>query len=357
MSSSHDPGTLASVQVARIQTPHNPRLWSPSGVQPVVEVSSTLPSLPTTVNEKHGDNIMSASHSAYDPGQNDCWDSHAAFDPLRTLWPTSDRQPLFPIVNQETTLWHHFLDQSIPHSSPACSSHMMHPHHSSVSNDSNVTEPFIPCHSVSYQSFSPTSSHCSPHPTSIGFHGTDPHSHLSFHCVPHRNFTGSPHRRCAARAIEYDGLWIDEEELLKGLMAPDGKVNVHQCRWEEDRSPCHLWIRGDKSCINTHIQKWHGGKPGGDKSQFGCRWSTCGKTMLKESIARHIVSIHLGEMWECQGCGKDIARNDAYGRHAVRSNSEACRASGALITYSADTREINARAALDGGGRLRYAGA
>ncbi|KAI9573252.1 hypothetical protein HD554DRAFT_1998555, partial [Boletus coccyginus] len=90
------------------------------------------------------------------------------------------------------------------------------------------------------------------------------------------------------------------------------------CRWEEDRSPCGLWIRGDKPCINAHIQKWHGGKPGGDKFKVDCRWSACGKTMLKESIARHILTIHLGEMWECQGCRKKIVRNDAYGRHVAR---------------------------------------
>lgn len=76
--------------------------------------------------------------------------------------------------------------------------------------------------------------------------------------------------------------------------------------------------------------------------------------MLKESISRHILSIHLGETWECQGCGKAIARKDVYVRHAVRSDFEGCRTAGALITYSADVRVIDARAALDGGGGLRY---
>ncbi|KAI9573222.1 hypothetical protein HD554DRAFT_1996017, partial [Boletus coccyginus] len=93
---------------------------------------------------------------------------------------------------------------------------------------------------------------------------------------------------------------------------------VHQCLWEEDCSPCHLWIKGDKSCINAHIQKWHKGRPGENKLEVDCRWSSCGKMMLKESISRHVLGVHLGETWKCQGCGKGIARKDAYGQHAVR---------------------------------------
>lgn len=63
--------------------------------------------------------------------------------------------------------------------------------------------------------------------------------------------------------IEYDGFWIDQEELLNVLSEPDGKFNF-QSRWEENHSLYHLWIRGDRSFINMYIQKWHG-KPGGDK--------------------------------------------------------------------------------------------
>lgn len=79
--------------------------------------------------------------------------------------------------------------------------------------------------------------------------------------------------------------------------------------------------------------------------------------MLKESIARHVLSVHLGEMWECQGCGKGIARKDAYGRHVVKADLEGCRTAGALVTYSAEVRVIDARAALESGGRIRYADA
>jgi hypothetical protein len=336
--------------------PHNLGLWSPSSMEPVAEVLSSLFSS-TAVNERHGDHMNPTSYSVCDPAQNVTrWDSHIAFDPLRTLWPTpSDRRPLFPLADQESgTLWHHSLTQFSVHPSAYSS----HSGYSSLSDGENVTGPSIP-HYPPYPSFSPTSPHFSSHPTSTGLLESDPRSHLAFYNVPRWDSAhlSLSRRRRAARAIEYDGLWIDEEELLKGLTEPDGKLIVHQCRWEEDHSPCPLWIRCDKSSINAHIQKWHGGKPGGDKFQVDCRWSTCDKTMLKESIARHIVTIHLGEVWECQGCGKEIVRNDAYGRHAVRSGFAACRTSGALITYSVDAREIDARAALDSGGRLLYAGA
>jgi hypothetical protein len=326
-------------------------------MQPIAEVLSS-PFSSIVTNERHGDHMSSVSYSAYDPGHHAThWDSHAAFGPPRTLWSTSpDRQPLFPHVDQEGgTLWQSFLDQSSAYPPHACSSRGTHSHHPSLSNDKNLTEPSIP-HS-SPRSFSPTLPHFGPYPPSKGFLETDHRPNLAFYRVPHWNFTGSSRRRCAARAIEHDGLWVDEGELLKGLTEPDGKLTVHQCRWDEDHSPCLLWIRGDKSSINTHIQKWHGGEPGGDKLQVDCRWSACGKTMLKESIARHIVPVHLGEVWECQGCGKEIVRNDAYGRHAVRSGFDACRTSGALITYSVDARVIDARVALESGGRLRYAGA
>ena len=226
--------------------------------------------------------------------------------------------------------------------------HDLPPHYQPRSNDQNISKPFTPHHDFLHQSFAPASPHWMTHP--------DSQSCSPIHPPTRQDSTGPARRRRPACAVEYKDIWIDEAELLQGLAAPDGNINVHPCRWDEDRSPCHLRVKGDKSCINVHIQKWHGGKPGGDKLKADCRWSGCGTTMLKESIARHVVSIHLGEMWGCKGCGKEIARNDAYGRHAMRSDLEVCRTSGALITYAADARVVNARVALDGRGKQRYAG-
>jgi len=286
------------------------------------------------------------SYSTYDLGCNAA-PGHIAIYPSGTPCPTSpDRQPLLPFLDEQSDLlWDHSLSQSTTYPLTVCSLPMTYSQYPNVTNDGNVAKPLIPC-------LPPA--HCGFLATPTGHPETVP-SRPSVRRVTHRGSAGLSRRGRAARAIGYDGLWIDEEELLKGLTEPEGKLNLHQCRWEEDQSPCYLWIRGDKSYINTHIQKWHGGKPGGEKTLVKCRWSGCGKTMLKESISRHIVSIHMDEVWECQGCGKQIARNDAYGRHAARSGLEECRTSGALITYYSDARVIDARAALDNGGGVRYA--
>ncbi|KIJ10112.1 hypothetical protein PAXINDRAFT_102093 [Paxillus involutus ATCC 200175] len=195
--------------------------------------------------------------------------------------------------------------------------------------------------------FSHPSPYHDPQPSPSVHIGLDGRTHSGVYYLP-QNDSANPSRRRnrPARAIEHDGLLMDEEELLEGLMAPGAKITVHECRWEENSSPCHLWVKSDKSYINTHIQKWHGGAPGGDKVKTHCRWSTCQKKMLKESVCRHVVNIHLEEKWECQGCGGEIARKDAYGRHAERAKNAACRNAGALIMYYAGARVIDARAAL-----------
>ena len=301
---------------------------------------------PTTASEGHGDYTVSTSYSGYSSGQDITqWDSHTTIDFMRTLWRTSpDGQYLFPLVDQESNILHQSLDQ--PGASLATHSHYSH---------SELSMP-IPHHSP-YQSFVPTSLDFSPHPVSSQLLEAGHRPRLILHRSPNRNPASSSRRRCAARAIEHNSLRVDEDELRKALLEPDGKLIVHQCRWDEGHPRCGLWITGDKSSINVHIQQWHGGTRGGDKSQANCRWPGCGQTMLKESIPRHIVTIHLDEVWECQGCGKNFVRNDAYGRHAARSESPACQTSGALVSYSADAREIDARAALESGGRVWYASA
>ena len=326
--------------------PHSVALRNVSDVQSVAEVLS-MPFSATTANERHGNYTVSTFHSGYNLGQDITqWDSHTTIDSMRTLWPTSpDGQYPFPLVDQESGTLHQFLDQS--GASLATHSHYTH------------SELYIPDDSPPYQPLAPTSLALSPHPAPSRLLETGHRPHLILHRSPNRNATSSSRRRRAARVIEHNGLWVDEDELLKALSEPNGKFIVHQCRWDEGHSPCGLWITGDKSSINVHIQQWHagGGSLGGGKSQADCRWSGCGKAMQKESIPRHIVAIHLNEVWECQGCGKELVRNDAYGRHATKSNSPACQTLGALISYSADAREIDARATLESGGRVRYASA
>ena len=303
------------------------------------EALTTIPSL-TMVKETQKDNVPSASYPAYDLG----WDKQAA-NPSCTLPPNPSNIHLLPYPIPH--IQGHLRDEPSTYQSPP---HANYSHYSVASNDQNDPNAFLPHYFTPHQSYSPSLLQRYPRPTPTGYR--EP----SFRLIP-QGSTASSRRRRGARAIEYSGLWIDEDELLESLMEPNGKLYVHQCFWEEDRSPCHLWIKSDKSCINAHIQKWHRGRPGGEKLEVDCHWSPCGKRMLKESIARHVLSVHLGEMWECQGCGKGIARKDACGRHVVKADLEGCRTAGALVTYSAEVRVIDARAALESGGRMRYADA
>ncbi|KAF8557851.1 hypothetical protein OG21DRAFT_1481880 [Imleria badia] len=343
--------TLSSWNTTQYSPLSTPSVCSSLPPPSVAEVPST-PCPLTEVDVIHGNYVMSGSYSPYNPSQNVTrWDSHTTFDPARTVWPTSpDRQPLSPLIDHESGTFHHSPDQASPYPSHLCSLHAAH-------SDFPCSEPSIAQHPPPHRSFSPASLLFSPHSTPTGFLGMDSRQNLPFSHVPYQNSSGSYYRRRIARAVEYGGICMDEEELIKGLREPDGKLTVHQCLWEEDHSPCHLWIRGEKSAINAHIQKWHGWQPGGDKSRVDCRWCACVKTMLRESIARHIVNIHLGEIWECQGCGKEIVRSDAYGQHSERSEFNTCRTSGALITYTTDARVIDAPTALESGRRVQYDGA
>ncbi|KAN0081630.1 hypothetical protein V8E55_009254 [Tylopilus felleus] len=308
--------------------------WNTSHAQSVSAALSTT----CSNDEWPGNDVTSlpCSDYDYDPGQN----SHAAFDVPETSWSPSPNPPSSSsFVDDQAGSLHQFLRQlSLQPSN--ISSPAMHLHYPSP--EPSILHPYPP-----HRSFNTT--YFSPYTTSTGFRETDPpRSYPAHYRVPPQSSASlSRRRRSNARAIEYDGLWIDEEELVNGLMELDGKITIHPCRWEEDRSPCQIWIRGDESSINAHIQKWHRGKIGRDKSRVDCRWSTCGKTMRKDSIARHIVTKHLGEMWECQGCGKAIVRGDVYRQHAMRSHLDACRTLGAQITYSADAREIDACVALE----------
>ena len=184
----------------------------------------------------------------------------------------------------------------------------------------------------------------SPHPVPSRLLETGHRPHIILHRSTNRNSASSSRRRRIARAIEHNRLWVNEDELLKAPSEPNGQLIVHQCLWDEGQSSCGLWITGDKSSINVHIQQWHGGSLGGGKSQADCCLSGRSKAMRKE-------------VWKCQGCGKELVRNDAYGRHAAKSNPAACQTSEALIAYSADAREIDVRGALESGGRVRYASA
>ena len=66
--------------------------------------------------------------------------------------------------------------------------------------------------------------------------------------------------------------------------------------------------------------------------------------MLKDSINRHVVTVHLGEGFHCRGCDQEFPRKDVYNQHA--EDSEVCRDAGAAMVYGTASRMIDTRQVL-----------
>ena len=66
--------------------------------------------------------------------------------------------------------------------------------------------------------------------------------------------------------------------------------------------------------------------------------------MLRDSVNRHVVTVHFGEVFHCQGCRQVFPRKDVYNQHV--EGNEACRDAGAAILYKTGHREINTRQIL-----------
>ncbi|KAI9454938.1 hypothetical protein HD554DRAFT_2317817 [Boletus coccyginus] len=254
------------------QTPHNPTLLRPTDIQMVspisnlerhktahfVEADERASKSPHRLSERlqaitllvcfadgpgplprrtavtHDDCMTSASRFAYDPDPyGTCWDSHTAFGSPWILWPDPpDRRLLTHSIEQEKDIHdpgNHFPDELSTHRSLL---HATYSHYPNVSNDQNVTNSIITSNLPSHGAFSPSLPYWYLRPTSNGYLESDPHSRL----VPPQDSTASSRRRRGVRAVEYGGLWINEEELLEGLTESGVKLNVHQCLWEEDRA-------------------------------------------------------------------------------------------------------------------------
>ena len=165
---------------------------------------------------------------------------------------------------------------------------------------------------------------------------------------------GSGRRRSQrACAINVQGLWIDKDDLYFGADRGSGMINVHECRWTTPNDPCGMWIIPSRSRVGTHIRKWHT-RQKCVKSTAECLWDGCAETMLKDSINRHVVTVHFGEGFHCQGCDQEFPRKDVYNQHV--EDSKACRVAGAAMVYGTEHRLIDTRQALQRGGTIRYAG-
>ncbi|KAI9573250.1 hypothetical protein HD554DRAFT_1161528 [Boletus coccyginus] len=154
-------------------------------------------------------------------------------------------------------------------------------------------------------------------------------------------------RRCQrACAIKIGGMWIDKEDLHSGASNDNSMISVHECRWDQSSNSCGMWIIGSKPHVSAHILKWHQQEHADSTVKRRCLWDGCttSKEMRKDSVSRHIISVHLEEEFHCQGCNKEFPRRDVYDKHV--QNNEVCRDAGAAIVYGAEHEAINARQAL-----------
>ncbi|KAF8441304.1 hypothetical protein L210DRAFT_3630038 [Boletus edulis BED1] len=170
--------------------------------------------------------------------------------------------------------------------------------------------------------------------------------------TPRKN--GPHRRRCQRRAcaIGIEGLWIDEDDLYSGAGQGNGMINVHECQWAKYSNPCGMWIIGSRPRVGTHIRKWH--PQSHVHSMAKCQWNGCtaSKAMLKDSINRHVVTVHLSEGFHCHGCNQELSRKDVYDQH-VRNGL--CRNAEATIVYGREHKVIDTKIALRRGGPVRHA--
>ena len=168
--------------------------------------------------------------------------------------------------------------------------------------------------------------------------------------------TGTGRRRCRrACAINIEGLWIDKDDLSTGAGQGSGMISVYECHWAGSSNTCGMWTIGSRAHVGAHIRKWHNQSHADSTIKCQCQWDGCttSKAMLKDSINRHVVTVHLGEGFHCQGCNKEFSRKDVYNKHVT--SADVCRDAGAAIVYATEHRVIDARQALQrGGDAVRY---
>ncbi|KAF8550016.1 hypothetical protein OG21DRAFT_519301 [Imleria badia] len=163
---------------------------------------------------------------------------------------------------------------------------------------------------------------------------------------------GSGRRRCQrACAIDVQGLWIDKDDLNFGADHDSSMISVHECQWAASGNPCGMWIIPSRPSVGNHIRKWHTRQRHAN-STVKCLWYGCDEAMHKDSINRHVVTVHFGEAFHCQGCDQEFPRKDVYNQHV--EDGEACKVAGATMVYGTEHRAIDKRQALHRGGTVRY---
>ncbi|KAG8220496.1 hypothetical protein J3R82DRAFT_3194 [Butyriboletus roseoflavus] len=172
------------------------------------------------------------------------------------------------------------------------------------------------------------------------------------HCPTERKGSGCG-RDQRACALNIEGLWIDKADLHPVAGQGGDMINVHECQWAKSTNPCGMWIIGSRARIGAHVRKWHA-RTYVASAGTQCLWEGCtADVMLKDSINRHVVTVHLGERFSCWGCNQKFSRKDVYDQHVQKG--EACRDAGAAVVYGTACRMIDTHMALQQGGAVRYA--
>ncbi|KAF9219953.1 hypothetical protein BS17DRAFT_363923 [Gyrodon lividus] len=104
---------------------------------------------------------------------------------------------------------------------------------------------------------------------------------------------------------------------------------MHECQWSHDGASCGTFLAGNKREIALHLRDADAiPLQGNTKKPQKCLWKGCRKTMHKESIARHILAVHMKETVHCARCKSSFARNDSLQRHLRGTGDRTCRGKG-----------------------------
>ena len=109
-------------------------------------------------------------------------------------------------------------------------------------------------------------------------------------------------------------------------------TSFYLCQWSDGGGPCGEVLTGTKNAIGQHLQSAHAIRLTADRTSQVCLWSGCRKPMRRESIARHVLAVHMKDKVHCSSCGSQYARPDSLRRHQKTCQvneedvSDACKA-------------------------------
>ncbi|KAG0705698.1 hypothetical protein DFH29DRAFT_872860 [Suillus ampliporus] len=133
-------------------------------------------------------------------------------------------------------------------------------------------------------------------------------------------FSRCPLPRCPCDSTSPPDALVIDVEPTTALKARHAVVEilVYQCAWDDEHSPCGMFIEGTPRDIFSHLRQHHG-LFHNVKDALECRWSSCSidGPLKMGSIARHILR-HLGIQFRCSRCELVMARDDVVRDHIRR---------------------------------------